>query len=238
VYLVAAALARAFPRTELGPDEVERRNRETVAEVARGLLAGARHVRETPDVAQGLAVIGVHRLGYGLGVVCTVLLYRNHFHPDGIFRAGLGGLTQVVGAVAAGGALAALVTPLAFRQAGVRAWIGSLLVAGAALEAACVLPYRLPWMLLGALLLGFVAQAIKISVDTLIQQQISDAFRGRVFSVYDALINLTLVAAAVITAVVLPENGLSRPTVLVITVAYLLTAGAYLRVSAARPTTA
>jgi hypothetical protein len=106
------------------------------------------------------------------------------------------------------------------------------------LQLGLVLPYRLPLLLLGALLLGFASQAIKISVDTIVQHNISDAYRGRVFSLYDAMVNLAMVTAAVITAIALPETGRSPASVMVIAGAYLLVTGAYAALSAtARPTT-
>jgi MFS family permease len=113
----------------------------------------------------------------------------------------------------------------------VRAWVSGLLVLGAVVQVACMLPYRLPLMLLGALLLGFVAQGVKISVDTLVQQQVADEFRGRVFSLYDTLFNVTLVVAAVLTATVLPENGYSPTSVVLITLGYAVTAIGYLRLT-------
>ncbi len=86
-------------------------------------------------------------------------------------------------------------------------------------------------VLLAALLLGFVAQGVKISVDTLVQQQVDDLFRGRVFALYDALFNVTLVVAAVLTATVLPEDGRSPVSVIVIAIGYAVTAFGYLRLS-------
>lgn len=238
IALAASAAALRFDRPDLGPDESERRGRETLADVARGLKAGACHIRDIPAVAHGLTVVGLHRIGYGLTLVCTVLLYRNYFEADGAFRAGLAGLSQVLAAVAVGGGVAAVVTPLAFRHLGPRVWITGSLLACAVLQVGLVLPYRLPLLLLGALLLGFASQAIKISVDTIVQHNISDAYRGRVFSLYDAMVNLAMVTAAVITAVALPETGRSPASVMVIAGAYLLVTGGYAALSAtARPTT-
>jgi hypothetical protein len=96
-------------------------------------------------------------------------------------------------------------------------------------EVACGLPYRKPLLLGAALLLAFTSQALKISVDTLIQHHVADAYRGRVFALYDMLFNLALVVAAAVTAAALPENGHSPPSVVLIGVAYLLTAVGYLR---------
>ncbi|MDT4923054.1 MAG: hypothetical protein QOG01_767 [Pseudonocardiales bacterium] len=226
-YLVAALLAVGFARAALGPSEDERRGRESVAAVLGGLLAGARHVRETPQVRNALAAIGVHRLCYGVSTVCTLLLYRNYFHDEGFFRAGLAGLTQVVVALAIGGALAAAFTPVAFRRFGPVEWSAGLLAGAAIVEVALGLPYSMPLLVPAALLLGFVAQAVKISVDTLIQQQIEDDFRGRVFALYDTLFNVTLVIAAALTAWILPEDGHSPTSVVVIGAGYALTAAAY-----------
>ncbi len=234
-YLLAAAIALGFQRDALGPSPTQRRARETVAEVARGLIAGARHVRDLVPVRNGLAAIGVQRLCYGVTSVCTLLLYRNYFHSDGVFRAGLAGLTQVVAAIAAGGALAAAVTPVAFRHFGPVRWPAGLLAAAAIVNVVLVLPYSMPALLLAALLLGFIAQGIKISVDTLVQLHVDDAYRGRVFALYDTLFNLALVTAAVLTALVLPADGHSPVSVLAIAAGYALTALAY--VTSSRRTT-
>ncbi|MCW2658297.1 MAG: putative rane protein, partial [Jatrophihabitans sp.] len=98
-------------------------------------------------------------------------------------------------------------------------------------ELGLALPYSMPLLLVAALLLGFVAQGVKISVDTLVQQQVADEFRGRVFSLYDTLFNVTLVVAAVLTATVLPENGYSPTSVVLITLGYAVTAIGYLHLT-------
>jgi MFS family permease len=236
-YLVAAFAAAGFERADLGPLAHERVGRETLGAVARGLAAGLGHVRERRPVLHALLAIGVHRLGFGVTTVCTVLLYRNYFSDDGVLRAGLAGLAQVVGVIAIGGALAAVVTPAAFRRIGARRWPTVLLLLAAVVQVTCTLTFRLPLLLLGALLLGFVAQGIKISVDTVVQQQVDDAFRGRVFALYDTLFNVTLVVAAVLTATVLPEDGHSPVSVVVIAIGYALTAVAFSRAGRHAPVT-
>jgi MFS family permease len=226
-FVLGAAFASGFPRTSLGPSEAERQRRETPGEVLRGMVAGIRHVRSLPPVANGLAAIAVHRLCFGIWTVCTLLLYRNYFTDHGFFRAGLTGLTQVVAAVAAGGALAAFVTPAAFRRLGSVRWPTTVLAASAGVELGLGLTYSRPLLVLAALLLGFTSQATKISVDTLIQHHVVDAFRGRVFAFYDTLFNLALVVAAALTAALLPENGHSPASVVAISAGWAATAAWY-----------
>jgi MFS family permease len=221
-YVLAALAALRFTAPALGPDLVERDQRETLAAVARGLLAGAQHIRSRPPVLLALTTIGVHRFCYGVGTICTLLLYRNYFTDHGVLRAGLAGLGQIVVMVAVGGGLAALVTPTATRRFGlVRYPVGLLLLAAVA-QAGLGLPFTQISILAASFVLGFVAQAVKISVDTTVQQGIDDVFRGRVFSLYDTLFNLTFVSAACLTAIVLPENGRSPVGVAAIAVGYLL----------------
>jgi hypothetical protein len=227
-YLGSAAIARGFERGRLGPDEAERGKRETVAAIARGLLAGARHVRERRPALYALSAIAVHRLCFGLWTVTTLLLYRNYFPADGPFRTGLAGLTQVVVAVAIGGGVAALSTPGAARRLGYVTWPALLLAGSGVVVPAFGLPYRTALALAGALLLGFASQGIKICVDTIVQLSIADEFRGRVFALYDTLFNLALVIAAGLTALALPETGRTPVTLIALGAGYLLTAGGYL----------
>jgi hypothetical protein len=72
--------------------------------------------------------------------------------------------------------------------------------------------------------LGFLSQAVKICVDTTLQQTVPDGFRGRVFSVYDALFNVSYVVALLLAAAVLPASGRSPAVLAVVVTGYLLTA--------------
>ncbi len=234
-YLAAAYVAHRFARQALGPDDVERTNRETIGAVARGLVAGGRHIIARKPAFYALLMIGAHRFCYGVSTVCTLLLYRNYFHDDGVFRAGLAGLGQAIAMVAIGSGLAAVVTPMASRHLGFVRWPALLLGVAAVAEIGLGLPYTMPLLLLAAFVLGFVAQGVKICVDTLIQQTVDDDYRGRVFSLYDTLFNITFVSAAIATAVLLPDSGYSPVSVIVLGVVYALTGLTYLRVAGRLP---
>ncbi|HEY8301669.1 MAG TPA: MFS transporter [Jatrophihabitans sp.] len=239
-YLVSAATARGFALEALGPDEVQRATRESLAEIARGLAAGLGHLGRRPAARNALGAVGVHRLCYGLFAVCTLLLFRQYFTPVGPVRVGLAGLAQLVVVLAIGSGLAALITPPLTRRLGFTRCCGTALIGAGLVQLGLVLPYRLPLYLTAGLLLGFCAQSLKICVDTLVQRHVDDEFRGRIFALYDMLFNVALVLASLLTALVLPPDGHSPVSVVVIATAYLATAAIYLRVSrlAAVPTTA
>ncbi len=220
-YLAAALFARGFGTRQLGPDDHTRGHGDSVRHVLAGLIAGAQHVRSHRSVMRAFGVIAVHRFAYGVTAITTLLLYRNYFHDEGFFRAGLAGLAQVVAGIAIGGGFAALVTPWASRRIGVTRWPALMLISAGVIEVVLGLPFRQDTFLPASALLGFVAQGIKICVDTLVARRVADDFRGRVFSLYDTLFNLLFVSAAVLTAVLLPENGKSVTAVIVIGVAYV-----------------
>lgn len=223
IYLLAGHLARSFGRDALGPDDRERGARESVLDVARGLVAGARHVRSRPAAFDALTAIGSVRLCHGITTVCTVLLYRNYFHSHGLFAAGLGGLGQVVAATAVGGALAALITPTMVRGIGLDRWPVVLIASSAAVQLTLILPFRVELVPFAFLLTSVSSQGVKICVDTIVQRDVDDEFRGRVFSYYDALFNVALVAAAVLVSLVLPADGRAPTAVYAVAGVYLTT---------------
>lgn len=225
VYVVAGVLASRIGSTLLGPDDapVQERLRTAMAAVARGVLQGARHVHSRGPAARGLAAISAHRFFYGLSFVATLLLYTE----QGAIGRGFTGLGQVITVSVLGGLLAAVVTPAATRRLGTQRWIVLVFAAAAVVELAFGLPYTHEAFLVAAFFLGFAAQASKICVDTLLQESVDDDFRGRVFSFYDTMFNLSFVSAAAASAVLLPPDGKSYLVIVLVAVGYALTALVY-----------
>jgi hypothetical protein len=131
--------------------------------------------------------------------------------------------------------LAALISPAAARRWGYVRWSSGLLVMAGIVELGLGLPFQLATFLPAAALLGLAAQGVKICVDTLTAQEVEDEYRGRVFSIYDTVFNLVFVAAGVLTALALPENGKSSVAVVFIALCYALTGLGYLLASARHP---
>lgn len=236
VYAVAGGLALRFPRTLLGPDFDPARPaaREAVRHVARGLVEGVKHLIHHRTAAYGLSAIGAHRFFYGISMVMLILLYRNYFHTGEDVDAAFGGIALAVLVSGAGFVTAAFVTPVVTDRISLRSWILTLLLAAAVTQVIPGAFYTEPALLVASFFLGLASQGIKICVDTLVQEGVDDAYRGRVFSLYDVIFNVMFVAAAAFAAVVLPESGKSYAVLAVIAVGYALTALGYAAVTRPR----
>lgn len=225
LYVLAGLLAGTISRDLLGPDAPPQhaRVRDALVAVARGVGQGARHVRERGPAARGLAAISAHRFFYGLSFVATLLLYTE----QGAIGRGFSGLGQVIVASVLGGLIAAVITPAVTRRIGTQRWVVVVFGAAAVVELVFGVPYAHPAFLVAALFLGFAAQASKICVDTLLQETVADDFRGRVFSFYDTLFNVSFVSAAAASAALLPPDGRSYLVIALISGGYALTALGY-----------
>jgi MFS family permease len=242
-YVVAAALAARMHPDLLGPDldKEPPQTREAVRRVLRGLADGGRHVWHHRPAAYALGAIGAHRFFYGISTISAILLFRNYFNDPDDVSAGLSGLAATFAASGAGFLVAALVTPEATHRMHKSAWI-TVCFAGAAVTEAVYVGWLTEWLLyVGAFVVGLAAQGSKICVDTIVQESIDDAYRGRVFSFYDVLFNVAFVSAAAFGAIALPADGYSPAVYGFIAVGYGLTALVYGRVTtggrAGRPTT-
>ena len=237
LYAVAGSLALRIPRDLLGPDldQVRPDVREHVRHVAVGLVDGLRHLREHRIATYGLTAIGAHRFFYGLSFVSLILLYRNYFHAPGDVEAAFTGLSVAVLVSGAGFISAAVLTPIVTERVAQRTWVLILLFGAAVTQVFPGALYTQPALLVAAFFLGLASQGIKIVVDTLVQTNVDDVFRGRVFALYDVIFNVSFVAAAVVGAVVLPDNGKSYLVLAFITLGYLATALWYAHVTRSHP---
>ena len=184
-------------------------------------------MRQRRPAWHGLAAIGAHRVAYGLSTIATILLCRNHLNDPASVDDGLALLAAVFGLSGAGFALAALVTPPAVRRMGTAGWITACFGAAAVTEYAFTVWLSVPALLGGALVLGVAAQGSKICVDSIVQEHIDDAYRGRVFSFYDTVFNAAFIGAALLAVLVVPQDGFSRPLYAGIATLYLATAIGY-----------
>jgi MFS family permease len=238
-YVGAGLVAMRIPRTLLGPAAGQARPPGGIgaelAGVLRGLVAGARHVARRRRAAAALAATGSHRFLYGILLLMSVLLYRNFFYHDLNSNNALGHFILVVVASALGYGTAAIITPVITRRVAKASYITAMLVLGGVATAALGAGFRQPGFLAIGFLLGVAAQGVAICATTILQQQSDDAYRGRVFSLYDMLFNVSFVAGAAVSAVFIPMTGRSYPMLAVVAVGYLIAAGVYRLISGQSP---
>jgi MFS family permease len=230
-YLASALLANAsFRRDELGPDATERRDDRLLAglvDVFRGMIAGIRHLADKRGAAYALIAQAGFRALYGVLALATLLLFRRYFVTGADFGGSIAGLGLVFGVGSLGVLVAAFLTPPVTRRVGGWRWITWLLGLTGVTILVCGLPFQRELLLLAVFVVNVAAQSTKIVVDTALQHECADEYRGRVFSVNDTSFNLCFVGGLYLAAVTLPDNGKSAPALLLVAVGYLLVAGWY-----------
>jgi MFS family permease len=234
---VAAFLASRIARDRLGPDALADAGevRRALSTLAHGLVDGARYLVRRGTPARALAVMAVHRFLYGAVFIASILISRNLLADPADARAGLLTFALVGGVTGVGFALAIVVTPVVSPLIGPHSWIAVCLALAAATQALLAITVARPAVLVGSLVLGLAAQGAKIAVDTIVQRDTADQYRGRAFALYDVLYNAAFVGAAALAAVALPDTGWSRGVFALLAAAYLAAALVY-RTRSTEPT--
>lgn len=227
----AAALALRLGRDQLGPDEPSAAPvSRALAVVGHGLADGARYLLARRTPAQALGIMAWHRLMYGVVLMASILISRNLLNAPGDLSKGIATFATIVAATGAGFFVAVVVTPVVSpKLGGPHRWIVVCLLVATLSQVLLVIKVTLPEVIAGAVVLGFAAQAAKIAVDTIVQRDTADAYRGRAFALYDVLYNAAFVGAAAFGAVALPDTGWSRGTFAALAAAYLAGALLYWR---------
>ncbi|MFF3689332.1 MFS transporter [Streptomyces sp. NPDC002187] len=229
LYLCAALASLRMGKSLLGPDPelVQPRLGAAIASTARGLVSGLRHLTERLPAAHALIAMTLLRFCYGALTVMVLMLCR--YSWSGTESEGLALLGLAVAVSGAGFFAAAVVSPWAIERLGRFGWMLTCAASAAVLVPALGLPFAPAPMLVAAFVLGLVTQGSKIATDTVVQTSVDDAFRGRIFSLYDVLFNVAFVGAAAIAALMLPPDGRSVPLVVVVALIYAAVATALAR---------
>ena len=226
VFAAASLLALRIGRDELGPERIVAgaELRSAAADLLRGLSAGARHLAERRSPALALGAIAVHRFVYGATFIATLLIARNLLADPDDSAAGLQAFLPVLTAAVVGFGVAVVVTPLAHERLSTARWVVVCLGIGAVGQVVLAASPALPALLVASGLLGLGSQGAKIAVDTIVQRDTGDAFRGRAFALYDVTYNAMTVAAAGLAAAALPDTGWSRAVCLGLVALYAVAA--------------
>jgi MFS family permease len=225
-YFASALLSLRLTRHELGPTEHELVQSKSVGVISAGVIdfkLGLAHLRHHRDAALGMVAVAIQRGGITALVVTSLLLERNTFHNPNNPDAGLAGLVQLVSASGVGVFCGAVIAPWAARRIGRHRWIRVALVLSAALVPTFIWGSHILLIVAAFSVAGF-GQSVKVTCDALVQESIEDEFRGRVFSVYDVLVNAAIVGGAGLAALLVPTSGRSWILPAVVVFSYLLMA--------------
>ena len=234
-YVAASLVAATMARDRLGPARPDGREGAPpprrpllgeLASVAAGLADGVRYVVRRRGPAAALGATGGFSLLFGPLFLMSVLLYRNYFYRSSVSVAeGRFGLLVVLAGI--GYACAALVTPPATRRLSKPAWITLLLAASAVVT----LVLGETFLQVAYLGIGFclylTRQGVAICAVTILQEDVDDAYRGRVFAFYDMMFNAAYVAGAALSVVVMPQDGHSPLLVALAAAGFAVVAAAY-----------
>jgi MFS family permease len=227
-YFITAFLAALLKRDEIGPlahEIVEGGFKQGLQEMRDGF----NFLKEHADAARGIAATAIHRGGLTALTLTALLLERNTFHNPADSEAGLAGLSFALSIAAVGFVIGAAIAPYGVRRVGRHRWM-RLSITAASISVLLLVIARSPALLIAtAFFTALCGQSLKVTNDALVQSKISDLYRGRVFAVYDVLVNGAIVFGALIAAWVLPTSGDSWQMPALIAAAWFLVAVLLLR---------
>ena len=173
------------------------------------------------DAARGIIATAIQRGGLTALVLIALLLERNSFHLSSRPEAGLSGLAVALTIAGVGITFGALAAPIGVARVGRHTWIRYMMI-GSALSPVLLAISASPFTLyIASFFTSFFGQSLKVTNDALVQAKIDDIYRGRVFAVYDVLVNGAIVSGAVLAALVLPTSGKTAIVPVLISLAYL-----------------
>jgi len=220
-YLIAALLAALLKKDEIGPLSHE------IAEG--GFFQGIREMRDGfnflrihQDAARGIAATAIHRGGITALTLATLLLERNTFHSPADSEAGLTGVSIALTIAACGFVVGAAIAPYGVRTFGRHRWIRFSILAASVSSLFLVIDRNPGLLFATAFFTALFGQSVKVTNDALVQSKIEDIFRGRVFAVYDVLVNGAIVIGALIAAWILPISGDTWSLPLLISISWAL----------------
>ncbi len=220
LFFAASFVARTLGTDELGPESPDLSTgiRRQIAAAARDLGDAVVYLarRGTPGLA--LSTMALHRFVYGMQLITIILAGRNLLVDSHDADGGLTAFGTLMGAMVMGHLLAVILTPIAHERIAPAQWIVVCLLGGTLGQMLIVASHRQSIFMAGMFIFGIGVQGAKIAVDTIVQSDTADAYRGRAFSIYDVLFNVAECVAAGIAILVLPDTGWSRPVQIVLIV--------------------
>jgi MFS family permease len=229
-YLTAALLSGRLTKYEIGPLAHEK----AAASFKQGFTdmhEGIEFLRKNIDTGRGIVATAVHRGGLTALTLTALLLERNTFNDPSRPEDGLQGFGIALTIAGIGVFLGAFLAPFGVARFGRHRWIKFAMFASALSPVFLAIWQTEVALAVTAFLTAFCGQNIKVTNDALVQSKIDDYYRGRVFAVYDVVVNSAIVSGGLIAALLLPTSGVTAKVPLFVMGAYLLVALVVLRPS-------
>jgi MFS-type transporter involved in bile tolerance (Atg22 family) len=212
-FISAAFIARTFAVNALGPNhQLKYSMVDSLRGVTGDLVSGVRSLNSHRDAARALLLVAFNRISFGVITAGALLLLRNTFHQSSNANAALADFAILSGFAATAALIAAILTPWVTRKIGIPHWsalaVGQASI-GMVFFAFAATNQNLPLLLLAGFSLGFAGQAVKVCSDTVIQRKIPDESLGRVFSLFDMIVNVALVSGIILVALLAPVTGVA-----------------------------
>ena len=185
---------------------------------------GFSYLRKNRDSGIGILAVAIQRGGLTALTLMALILERNTFNDPNEPDAGLSGFATAITIAVIGIMLGAIITPAAVKRFGRHKWMRIAMLIASFGPLIFVLFQSEVAMIAMGFISGFGGQGVKVTNDALVQEKISDDYRGRVFAVYDVVVNAAIVSGSLIAAIVMPKNGLGVTLPLIVTTLYLVAA--------------
>ncbi len=229
-YLMAALNTTRLRKEEIGPLPHEQEAASFLGGI-RDMREGVGFLEEHVDAARGIAAIAIHRGGLTALTLTALLLERNTFNDPSKPEEGLAGFGFALSFAGIGLTLGAFLAPYGVARLGRHRWMRLSLLASAFFPIILAVHQSQITLIVTAFFTAFCGQNLKVTNDALVQSKIDDYFRGRVFALYDVIVNGAIVSGALIAAFLLPVSGISVVVPLLVTLAYFVGAMHLLRPS-------
>jgi MFS family permease len=227
-YLTASLMALRLGRKEIGPLPHEVKE----ASIKEGLIEmreGFAFLRTHQDAIRGILATAVQRGGITALTLTALLLQRNTFNSPDNPEDGLRGFGIVLAIAGIGITIGALTAPYGVARFGRHRWIKWSMLLSAFGPLILVVSQTEIALALTGFFVALCGQNVKVTNDALVQSKIDDYYRGRVFAVYDVLVNGAVVSGGLIAALLLPTSGVTPWVPALVSAMYLLVALRLLR---------
>lgn len=210
IFAVSGLLALRMPKNLLGPDESE--PRDSVASVVRGLIDGSKALTSHKPAFHAVTVTALHRVALGAATLTGIMIIRNTLNAPADATGVINQIGLVLAAAGLGALVGAVCSPSMVARFGAVRWTAATFIFAGIVTGIGLAIHSMASLMVAGVAIGLVGQVAKICADTAVQSDLSDEYRGRVFTLYDIAVNLGLTVGVALVALTLPPSGISMFT--------------------------